>query len=880
MDSPVTFGEWLKQSRSELRLTREEFARRIGCSVSALRKIEDGERRPSGQIAELIANCLNIPPEERSTFVKVARGELSVDRLPPPSKRIASPRTPSPSTNPRTNLPVLPTPLIGRQSELAELNQLLRDPQCRLLTLVGPGGIGKTRLAIEVASHLQGVFADGVYFVSLAPVEATQFIVPVIADAIRFAFESASHADPKTQLFNYLQEKQVLLLIDNLEHLLVEPGIEALAELIVKAPQVKLLTTSRESLGLQGEWVFEVQGLPVPENDFLEGSAQDTSVELFLQRGRRAHVGFNATLENYPAIVRICRLVDGMPLAIELAAAWVRTLTCDEIAKEIERGLGFLSVSTRDIPARHRSMHAVFNHSWKLLTEEEQGVLFRLSVFRGGFRREAAEQVAEASLSVLSSLMTKSLIRRSGAGRYDLHELIRQFAAEHFAHHPEEQTGTQARHGHYYLTYSSQADARLRSSAQRETLAELTAEMDNFRAAWDWAVTHGEFALIEQTLRTFAMLYDTRGWLQEGLDTLGGALDALETAHRQLPPDRTDQIALGHLLTARSLFAYRLAQHEQAQAMLERSLEILRPLNDPRVLVEPIAFLGTVMSLTGNYARAKELFGEGREKAQAVGDEWFAAMCLSMQGNIAMQMGEYKTAHERLQSAVAELRLIGDPRFTAFGLNHLGRCALALGRYDEARTALEESVALNISVGARWNLGHAYQGLGAVAQAQGMHQQAVDMFRKGVDTFAELGGRFYVGQGLAEMGRSVFALGKDAEAERVWRESLRIATEIHGTPVALEALVGLASLRAKRGDIEPALQLLLIVLNNPASVQETKNRAEKLRIRLEAQLGRPQVEAVQARAQAKTFEAAVDEVLKQAEQNDEGERYRPPLPSQ
>ena len=241
-----------------------------------------------------------------------------------------------------------------------------------------------------------------------------------------------------------------------------------------------------------------------------------------------------------------------MPLGIELAAAWVRTLSCDEIAREIERGLDFLSVSTRDLPARHRSMRAVFDHSWKLLTEEEQGVLLRLSVFRGGFRREAAEQVADATLSVLSTLVTKSLIRRSGAGRYDLHELIRQFAAEHFAERPEEQTATQARHGSYYLTYFSQADGRLRSSAQRETLAELTAEMDNFRAAWDWAVTHGEFALIEQTMRTFAMLYDTRGWLQEGLDTLGRAVNALETAHGQSPPDRTNQVALGHLLTARA----------------------------------------------------------------------------------------------------------------------------------------------------------------------------------------------------------------------------------------------------------------------------------------------------------------------------------------
>ncbi len=857
MESPITFGEWLRQSRNELRLTRDELARRIGCSVSALRKIENGERRPSVQIAELMANCLNIPPAERATFVKVARGELSVDRLSPVLKPVAV----APIS--RINLPVLPTPLIGRQHEVEELSQILRDPQCRLLTLVGPGGIGKTRLAIETASHMQAVFTDGVYFVPLASVNTTRFIVPVIADALGFAFESASPADPKTQLFSYLKEKQVLLLPDNLEHLLTEPGIEMLAELLANASQVKLLVTSRESLGLQGEWVYEVQGLPIPESRYAEGCAQNTSVELFLQRARRAHVRFNATPEDFPAIVRICQLVDGMPLGIELAAAWVRTLSCYEIAQEIERGLDFLSISTYDIPVRHRSMRAVFDQSWRLLTEEERGVLLRLSVFQGGFRREAAEQVAEATLSVLSTLVTKSLIRRSGSGRFDLHELVRQFAIEQFANLPEEHTATQARHGSYYMTWFSNEDKRLRSSAQREALTELTAEMDNFRAAWDWAVGHGRFALIEQTMRTFGMLYDTRGWLHEGLDYLGRAVRALETAHEQSPPDRTNQVALGHILGTRSLLAFRLAQHEQAQAMLERSLEILRPLNESRVLVESLTFLGTIIVVTGNYARALELFGEGLEIATAIDDRWFAAMCLTEQASVAMMIGKSENAHERLQSAVADWRAIGDPRFTAHGLYFLGLSALTLGRYDEARAALEESVALNSSVGARWNLGSAYRGLGLVAQAQGEHIQAVEMFRKGLDTLTELGARMSVARALAEMGRSVFALGNDSEAERIWRESLRIAMETRGILVALEATVGLARLQAKRGDMEHALELLLIVLNHPATVQETRERAAHLRIEMEAQLTSQQVEATRARVQAKTFEAVVDEVLKQ-----------------
>jgi predicted ATPase/transcriptional regulator with XRE-family HTH domain len=853
-----TFGEWLHGQRTARKLTREEFATRVGCSVSALRKIEYGVRRPSTQIAELMANCLDVPLGERSTFVRVARGELSVDRLLLESKPVATTNV----SAPKTNLPIFPTPLIGREGEVEQLSRLLCDSQCRLLTLVGPGGIGKTRLAIETASQMRVFFADGVYFAPLASANSTRFIVPVIADSVGFAFHHASHADPKTQLFSFLKEKQALFITDNLEQLLTEPGIEVLAELLAKAPQMKLLATSRESLGLQDEWIFEVQGLPIPENIYAEENAQNTSVELFMQRGRRSHVRFSAGPEDYPAIVRICHHMDGNPLGIELAAAWVRTLSCDEIAQEIERGMDFLSISARDLPARHRSMRAVFNHSWKLLPEEEKQVLARLSVFRGGFRHEAAEEIAGATLSMLSALVTKSLVRRSGKNRYDLHELVRQFAAENLSKNNDEQIATQNRHSKYYLTSFGRAEGRMHSPVQREALAEWTAEMDNIRVAWNWAITQSEFGLIEETLRSFAMLYETRGLYREGLDMLGRAIDRLEVAHGPSPADRTGQAALGHLLTNRALLTFRLGQHAEAQAMLERSLEILRPLNDMRLLAEPITYLGVVMSLTGDYARALDLVAEAREKALEAGDRVFAATSLSLHANFSRLTGQSGDQHARLQAAVAEWRAVGDPRFIAYGLNFLGQSALALGRFDEARKALEESVELNTSVGARWNLGHAFQGLGAVAQAQGEHRRAADLFLKAVDTFTELGGLFYIGQSLAQMGRSLFALGNDVEAERIWRESLRIAAEIRGVPVVLEALVGIASLQAKRGETQSAFELLLIALNHPACDQETKNRADRLRAELETQLTPTQIEAIRVRAGEKSFEAVVQDLLK------------------
>jgi tetratricopeptide (TPR) repeat protein len=269
--------------------------------------------------------------------------------------------------------------------------------------------------------------------------------------------------------------------------------------------------------------------------------------------------------------------------------------------------------------------------------------------------------------------------------------------------------------------------------------------------------------------------------------------------------------------------------------------------------------------MTGNYARALALYAEGLEIATAIGDRWFKAVCLTLHTaliGLTHSMVTAEITHERLQSVAAEWRLIGDPRLIAFALDFISRSALRLGRYDEARAALEENVALNRSVGFRWGLGTAYRGLGIVAEAQGKHQQAVEMFRQSLDTFTELGGSWWVAHVHADMGRSILALGKDGEAGRVWHEALRIATEIHAIPVALEALAGLASLQAKQGDREQALELLLMVSNHPASLQGTKNRAARLRAELEAPLTRQQMEEAQARALAKTFEAVVDEVFK------------------
>lgn len=305
--------------------------------------------------------------------------------------------------------------------------QQIKDPACRLLTLTGPGGIGKSRLSLEVTHRLRGDFDEGVFFVPLAGTSASQFITPAIADSLGFIFSGA--ADLTLQLNRFIGEKHLLLVLDNLEQLL--DGIGVLATLLQHAPNLKLLATSREPLDLRAEWVFEVQGLPVPAQFEVEDLESNSAVALFIQRTKQAQVDFVLSPDDYSALTRVCQLVEGLPLALELAASWVRIMPVQEIGKEIERNLDFLATSARDVPPRHRSIRTVFDSSWRLLLEEECAVMRQLYVFRGGFTRLSAEQVAGATLPVLSALVAKSFVRRQGTRRFDMQELVRQYAASH-----------------------------------------------------------------------------------------------------------------------------------------------------------------------------------------------------------------------------------------------------------------------------------------------------------------------------------------------------------------------------------------------------------------------------------------------------------------
>jgi predicted ATPase/transcriptional regulator with XRE-family HTH domain len=484
---PILFGDWIKRRRQELDLTQEQLAKRACCSVFAIRKIEMGERRPSRQLAGLLAQALEITAEDQSTFIKVARGELNLERMaaPVPAQAIQAVPT-GPSGQMSGSLPRALTPFIGRELELAALSQLLGDPQCKLLTIIGPGGIGKTRLAIEAAQHAVDLFPDGVWFIPLISLNSPTLIVPAIAEALNVSFQFRS-TNP-TQLLRYLHPQKALLLIDNAEHLL--DGVGVFAEILEECPQVKLLVTSRERLNLLSEWVFEIQGLPVPASDQVEKIEDFSSVALFLQSARRVQAGFEIREVDRKWVQRICRAMEGMPLGIELSTAWVGLLSCQEIAKEIEHKLDFLCVSMRDLPERHRSLRATLDHSWKLLKDEERLVLSRLSVFRGSFSLEAAQEICGASLVLLSSLKNKCLLYRTEQGLYHLHEIIRQYAEGKLAEDPGENERVKDRHAAYYVQCLAKWEKALQSSRQLETFDEMAQVIDNLSQGWRHMVTH------------------------------------------------------------------------------------------------------------------------------------------------------------------------------------------------------------------------------------------------------------------------------------------------------------------------------------------------------------------------------------------------------
>lgn len=622
------------------------------------------------------------------------------------------------------NLPSQPTLFVGREDELAAMRNLLGTPACRLLTLTGPGGIGKTRLATEAARLLHDFSAPGngdgggerIVFVSLQPLTRSDFIVPTIAETLRFTFYG--EGDPRSQLLHYLRGQRLLLLLDNFEHLL--DGVGLLPEILEHAPGVKLLVTSRERLRLHEEWVFEVPGLSFPDDGQVAVPGHHTAIQLFAQSATRA--GYVPQEADAPAIARICQVVEGIPLAIELAAAWVRVMPCAEIAHEVERSLDILTTTTRNVPEKHRSMRAAFQRSWDLLTGAEQAVFRKLSVFRGGFTREGAEQVAGASLAILASLVDKSLLRMEASGRYDLHELLRQYAADKLRDAGEQDIALQ-QHYDYCLQLAEGAEAHAFGREQVAWFDHLEAEMDNLRAALAWSEKDVAGLRLAGTLGWF--LSERTHW-REGFDWLERMLAA--------NPDAPASLRAKALHNAGALAGHG-GDTGRARPCLEQALALAQAAGDAWNTAWSLAHLG----IYGGYEldQAAATVDESLALFRALGDSMGLSHALIRRSWSARQQGDYTYVCALVDEADSLAREAGDKIIMGWAALELGLLFRFYRDLRQARIHFANSLSLfreanfpNGSIRALFWLADVEQSLGNTPGVQLLMDEALILLRE------------------------------------------------------------------------------------------------------------------------------------------------------
>lgn len=855
MNHEFSFGEWIRKRRKSLGLTQEAVAKQVGYSIAMIRKIEADERRPTPGAAALLAEALKIPAGQQEAFLKVARQERTVDRLGPVDEEEPFPWRAA--SYPQNHLPLPATPFIGREVELARLAGLLRDRANRLVVLIGLAGIGKTRLALQAAQGQLDRFPHGVVFVPLAPLDSPEMIVTGIGHAAGFQFYEA--VEPEAQLLRSLRDRQMLLVLDSFEHL--KEGAGLLPKILQAAPGIQILVTSRERLNLQGEWVFEVQGLTYPsspEEQGLDRAEAYEAVQLFVQKARQVHPAFSLDEENLECVVRICRLVEGMPLGIELAAAWVRALSCQHIYQEIENSLDFLKAYAHDVPERHHSLRAALDCSWDLLSDEEKGIFRRLSVFRGGFSRQAAQEVTGASLEALASLLDRSLLKRAGKERYDLHELVRQYAASHLQAEPQEYDRTHKRHGSYYALLLERWGEKIASPGQAEALAEMDTEMDNVRQAWTWMVAQGKIAGIQKALQSLWRYHDIRGRFHEGAVLMEQAASMLRSpGESQAAPDSEHPVVLGSVLAKQGYFCVWLGRYEQARDLLRESLALVSSGKDLAALAFTLVVLGYMKSRLGEFPEARQHMEQSLAMTRALGDDNTTIYCLVILSYIHLSQGDYEQAYQLSgEGLVISRDKLGDPLATEHCLLSLAAAASHMGRYTEARRWAGESLQLSKGLNHRSGIGYALKWLGLISRQLGELERAQALLRQSVSQFREVGDGTLMAEALVDLGVVTRASGAEPEAKPYFLEALRAAIDTHTDHTALQALVEIAGIEMQEGNTEQALELVAYCLQHPSARREIKDRAGLLRAELATQLTPEQLEAAEARAQSGSLRLA------------------------
>ena len=704
MVDDISFGQLVRKHRSMLGLTREELAIRVGCSTVTIRKIESGERRPSRQMAQLLAEHLVRGRIERAAFLAAARfsSDLSYGHAADRSASLGDPFT----DRAAHNLPAFLPSLVGRDADVAAVSAFLRHPHVRLITLTGPAGVGKTSLSLAVAWNLVGEVADGVFFVPLAALRDGSRLLGLIAQTLDLP--EAGPAPLLARLAERLRDKELLLILDNFEQ--VASAAPLVVDVLKACPQLKVIVTSRAPLRVRGEHEWPVPPLRLPNLErppLPESLRHVAAVQLFVERARAVDTTFDLTPENVADVAALCVKLDGLPLAIELAAAHIRLLPPGAMLERLQGGtfyepLRLLEGGPQDMPERHQTLRAAIQWSYDLLAPPEQALFARLGVFVGGWTLQAAECIAagdavvpkEDVLPSMRHLLNSSLARRiSGPGverRFGMLEMVREYALERLNARGERHLIAN-RHAAYYCQLAESTGSRFEVAGEAGSV--LTLEHDNLRAALQWALDNNQVGLGLSLGAALWPFWNTHGHLSEGRRWLEQVV-----AQADRSADPKDKLAqrplLGAVLNGAGILAWHQADFAAARALLERSLEVQREAGDRAGMSDSLNYLGAVAHHVGDFESACRLYEESLSLRRQLGDKRRVAYSLNNLGLALADASHVARGQAMLEESLALSREINDTWMEAYVLDSLGGLALQSGDTAQARHLLTASLCI------------------------------------------------------------------------------------------------------------------------------------------------------------------------------------------
>jgi predicted ATPase/DNA-binding XRE family transcriptional regulator len=701
-----SFGARLRRLREAAGLTQEALAQRAGLSTNAISALERGERRhPYPHTVRTLADALDLSKDEREDLIGAAPKRSGMAFTPPAGRE-----------DPTQALPVLPTPLIGRQGDAAAIRALLEGEGARLVTLTGPGGVGKTRLALEVARGAADLFHDGVLFVDLAPLGDAVLVLSAVSQAL--GLRATGDRSLLDTLRSYLREKRLLLLLDNFEHVL--GAVPEVASLVSSCPNLTVLATSRAPLRVRGERQYPVPPLGLPDpihTPDVEEVARAPAVQLFVERAREASPSFELTENNATVVANICRRLEGLPLALELAAARVSLLGPVALLARLDQALE--AGGARDLPERQQTMRATLRWSYELLSEEEKVLFRRLSVFAGGFTMEAAEAVGAAGeaptgkiLGLFGRLVEQSLFVAADTGeegdevRYRMLEPIRQYALEELEESGEAEQ-TRRRHAQFFLDLAERAEPEHKGFDQVEWLERVEKEHANLRAAMGWALSVGD---AETAARGWALwiFWWYHSHQREGRRWMEAVLE------RDLSPPSRAKV----LLVAGSM-AFGHGDYEQSERYCGECLELSEQAGDRLRAAWARVGLGLAAMGRSDHEAAASLLLKALRSFQEADEHFAVAHVTDYLGILALMRGEEVKATPMFEEALSVARQIGDRGSAYIALYNLAQVALSRGEHDRAATLFEEGLALSGQMGDRANVAYCFEGLAVVASARG-----------------------------------------------------------------------------------------------------------------------------------------------------------------